>query len=105
MYRKHHHKHPRPRPQNQFPFTEKTSGPELTMMSTADDAAKTVSIMDAYVKASLANMTSADAYACLGGNTSAFRIWICQSLDVSVLSLILYLLVFDLRIRSSYIAY
>lgn len=44
----------------------------MTMMSTADDAAATVSIMDAYVKAPLSNMTIADAYACLGGNTSAF---------------------------------
>ena len=42
------------------------------MMSTADDALETVSIMDAYVKAPLSNMTIADAYACLGGNTSAF---------------------------------
>ena len=41
-------------------------------MSTADDAAATVSIMDAYVKTPLSNMTIADAYACLGGNTSAF---------------------------------
>jgi hypothetical protein len=42
------------------------------MMSTADDAVETVRIMDAYVKSPLANMTIADAYACLGGNTSAF---------------------------------
>lgn len=64
-----HHKH---HPKNQFPFTEKTSGPELKMMSTADDALETVRIMDAYAKSPLANMTIADAYACLGGNTSAF---------------------------------
>lgn len=64
-----HHKH---HPKNQFPFTEKTSGPELKMMSTADDAQETVRIMDAYVKSPLAHMTIADAYACLGGNTSAF---------------------------------
>ena len=64
--------HHRPRPKNPFPFTTKTGGIELTMMSTADDAAATVSIMDAYVKAPLSNMTIADAYACLGGNTSAF---------------------------------
>ena len=64
--------HSKPRPKNQFPFTPKTGGVELTMMSTADDALETVRIMDAYVKAPLANMTIADAYACLGGNTSAF---------------------------------
>jgi 16S rRNA G966 N2-methylase RsmD len=67
-----HPTHQRPRPKNQFPFTTKTGGPELTMMSTADDALETVRIMDAYVKAPLSNMTIADAYACLGGNTSAF---------------------------------
>jgi 16S rRNA G966 N2-methylase RsmD len=72
MAHSHPHKHQHRHPKNQFPFTEKTSGPELKMMSTADDALETVRIMDAYVKSPLANMTIADAYACLGGNTSAF---------------------------------
>ena len=57
---------------DQFPFTVAPRGAVLRMMSTAQEAAETVRIVCAYVDAPASELAIADAYACLGGNTSAF---------------------------------
>jgi hypothetical protein len=59
-------------PRDQFPFTVAPRGAVLKMMSTAQDAAETVRIVRAYVGGPTEELAIADAYACLGGNTSAF---------------------------------